>query len=120
MGNKKGFTLIEVIVSLALIGIIVVAMLGSFDTSLLNITRAGSRTLNTSAAENNILNSPVPVSTNETVSVILPIKSDGSTNTIEISGSYGSGLGNIDNTSYGNTPVEIEAFIPGLEGTTSE
>lgn len=44
MKNKKGFTLIEVILSIALIALIAVTILGIFGTGVRNIVRAGNRT----------------------------------------------------------------------------
>ena len=41
---KKGITLIEIVISIALVGIILVSMLSIFDTGLFNIIRAGDRT----------------------------------------------------------------------------
>lgn len=44
MKSKKGLTLIELIVSLAIAGIIAISMLSLFNTSIINIIRAGDRT----------------------------------------------------------------------------
>lgn len=41
---RKGITLIEIVISIALVGIILVSMLSIFDTGLFNIIRAGDRT----------------------------------------------------------------------------
>jgi prepilin-type N-terminal cleavage/methylation domain-containing protein len=41
---RKGLTLIEVIISIALMGIVLVSVLSIFDTGLFNIKRAGDRT----------------------------------------------------------------------------
>lgn len=41
---RKGITLIEIIISIALVGVILVSMLSIFDTGLFNIKRAGDRT----------------------------------------------------------------------------
>jgi type II secretory pathway pseudopilin PulG len=41
---RKGITLIEIVISIALVGIILVSMLSIFDTGLFNIKRAGDRT----------------------------------------------------------------------------
>lgn len=44
MRKRKGITLIELIISVAILGIISVGILGIFDQSLINILRAGKRT----------------------------------------------------------------------------
>jgi prepilin-type N-terminal cleavage/methylation domain-containing protein len=44
MRNNKGFTLIEVIISIAIVGIISIPILGIFGTGIKNIVRAGERT----------------------------------------------------------------------------
>lgn len=44
--NKKGFTLVEVIVAIAVLGIIAIAMLPIFSTSIKSISRSGQRTNN--------------------------------------------------------------------------
>lgn len=46
MKNNKGFTLIEIIVSIAIIGIIAIPIFGIFGTGLKNIVNAGNRTEN--------------------------------------------------------------------------
>lgn len=44
MRKRKGITLIELIISIAILGIISVVILGIFDQGLSNILRAGRRT----------------------------------------------------------------------------
>lgn len=44
MRKRRGVTLIEIIVSLAIIGIMGISFLNIFDMGLVNITRAGNRT----------------------------------------------------------------------------
>lgn len=43
INNKKGVTLIEIIISLAILGIIVVSLLAMFSTGFTFIARAGQR-----------------------------------------------------------------------------
>lgn len=113
MKIRKGFTLIELIVSIALIGIVAVSLLSAFDASLFNISRAGVRTINTYTAENTFLTSPVAISVVQDIEVELPT-SDGSTNVVIISGKIGRGSGTTVG-SYANVQVDIEAFVPGLD-----
>jgi len=44
MKNNKGFTLIEVIIAIAIVGIIAIPILGIFSTGVRNIVGAGNRT----------------------------------------------------------------------------
>lgn len=44
MGNKKGLTLIEVILTMAIIGVMFIAVFTIFGSGLTNIMRAGHRT----------------------------------------------------------------------------
>ena len=110
MKKREGFTLIELIVSLALIGIIAVSMFNAFDTGLFNIVRAGNRTVNTETATSNFITSPVPKSDEITLTIDLGV--DGEDN-VEVKGRIGGGTGTVPG-SYGNIEVEIESFVPGL------
>lgn len=44
MKDQRGFTLIELIISIAILAILVVAVFSMFDTGIINIVRAGDRT----------------------------------------------------------------------------
>lgn len=46
MKNNKGLTLIEVVLTITIIGIIAISILSIFNTGLVNIVRAGIRTEN--------------------------------------------------------------------------
>lgn len=82
--NKKGFTLIEVIVSLAVIGIIAVAMLTIFNTGLINIVSAGERSSATNLAELNLYEDDSEEN-NDSISIDLPT---GKKDQIPIDGKY--------------------------------
>lgn len=56
MKNYKGLTLIEVILSIAIIGIISISLLPIFNIGLKNIVNAGSRTKNVYEAQTSINN----------------------------------------------------------------
>lgn len=68
--KKNGLTLIELIVSMAIISVITVSMLNIFGTGLLNISRAGNRTVNTETASNHFITNPDPV-TDEIISGLI-------------------------------------------------
>ena len=47
MKNRKGLTLIEVIISIAIVGIVAMVILSTFSSSTKNISSANKRTINT-------------------------------------------------------------------------
>lgn len=108
--DEKGFTLVELIVSFAIIAIIATTMLNLFGAGLLNITKAGTRTANTETATNNFLTNPEVISEEKTLSINLGINTE---DNVEVKGRMGKGTGTLPG-SYGNVEVEIEAFVPGL------
>jgi prepilin-type N-terminal cleavage/methylation domain-containing protein len=74
MNNRKGITLIEVIISIAIIGLLGIASLNIFDTGLKNINRAGLRTVNILEVKKEVDNQIMDITTgteNE-ATVILP------------------------------------------------
>lgn len=113
MSFRKGVTLIEVVVSLALIGIIAVSMLTIFDTGLMNIYRAGSRTKSVTEANYNVQNSSVLVTADAKVELVLPDLVDTSI-TYEITGNVVEGLGSEPTLRQGVLEVEIIEFMPQL------
>ncbi|MBU3072791.1 type II secretion system protein [Clostridium estertheticum] len=67
--SQRGFTLLEEIVSMAIISIIVVTFLPIIINSLKNVHTSGNRTLNVSSAENKVgnaikKNAATPVNSN--------------------------------------------------------
>lgn len=52
--NKKGFTLIEVILSIALLSIIGIAFLTMFSSGMINITNAGKKSVKTYSAQDSL------------------------------------------------------------------
>lgn len=76
MRNEKGFTLIELIISIALFGLIAVMLTSIFSNSLFNIVRAGKRTEVVSDAEKILLGNNPTVLEERTVIVKLPVIDD--------------------------------------------
>lgn len=114
MKKNKGFTIIEIIVSLAIIGILAVVFMSVFSTGLVNIVRAGVRTKAVGTAVDEFYDEPDIISS-DTLEFELPIS--GGTNTIEITGSYVRGKVNVTEGQISNLEVEVEAFVPGLSET---
>jgi prepilin-type N-terminal cleavage/methylation domain-containing protein len=73
MENKKGFTLIELIVPIAIFGLITVTLISVFSNSFINIVRAGKRTEVVSRAETVLHGEGSTVIEDRTVIVSLPI-----------------------------------------------
>ncbi len=71
MEKQKGFTLIEVILSLAIIGIVSIAILTGLNTSLQNIVRAGNRTEAVEISEKVIFNETDTVEKQYTVTITI-------------------------------------------------
>lgn len=105
---SNGFTLIEVIVSLAIIAIIAVSMLSLFSTGLLNISRSGSRTANTEAATYNLMTQPEIISEKKALIIKL---GESEADKVQVNGHMVRGVGTIPG-SYGNIQIEITAFLP--------
>lgn len=108
MDNRKGFTLIEIVLSFALIGIIAVSLLTIFNSGLLNIVRAGNRTEAVNIAEDIFVTIPT---IQEEKSYNVTLVTDGGTGTVThtISGSIAKGTGIVN-----NAEVDIQVFVPGL------
>jgi prepilin-type N-terminal cleavage/methylation domain-containing protein len=109
ISKKNGFTLIEVILSLALIGLISVSVLGIFNSGLLNITRAGNRTEGTSKAQEDFVEDVVSYD-NPVVTVVLPL-SDDSTESIDMPVIMQKGSVIIDEGTRGEILVEVKKYI---------
>ena len=73
MKNKKGFTLIELIVSIAIVGLLAVILTSVFSNSFINIVRAGKRAGAVSDAEKVLSGDNPTVIEDRTVKVSLPI-----------------------------------------------
>ena len=111
MGNRKGFTIIELVLSIGIIGIIAVSFLSIFGTGFSNIVRAGVRTKAVNTAESEFHDNPEIINEDD-IDIELPIV--GGTVKHTISGSYAKGVINVNNGKPTKFEVEIQAFVPGL------
>lgn len=111
MKNRKGFTLLELIVSIALIGILTVSLLTVFNTGLLNIVRAGVRTEAVNIAEEELIDNPIIIE-EKSIIIVLPTPKGDVTYNIEGSGVKGKIL--LNGGFASSVEVEIQAFVPGL------
>lgn len=100
MKSRKGMTLIEVVVSLAIIGLVATTMLGVFNTGLINIVKSGLKT-NATLESEAILNSGSYSDVNSFDIDVEILDSDGNLSTMII-----------PITEY-NAPVEIESGLAG-------
>lgn len=74
--KKKGMTLIEIIISMTIFGILAVAFLNLFFTSFIMIKRSGDRAINSVAAStemDKVLNDSSYSSSNVVKSTLIPI-----------------------------------------------
>ena len=111
MRNKKGFTLIELIVTIALIGIISVSMLTVFNTGLVNIVRAGVRTEGVNLAESEFDINPTIIE-EKSLAVVIPTSVGSETHTV--TGSEVKGLVVLNEGLNTQVDIEIKAFVPGI------
>lgn len=109
--NQKGLTLVEVIVSLAIIGIIAVVFLSAFDMGLVRIVHSGNRTQAIDEARDAFYNNPTIISPS-TIEVTLPT----ATGDVKyfISGSYAESEFSVGESSNSKATVKVRSFIPGL------
>jgi len=111
MNNQKGFTLVEVIVSLALIGIISVVFLSAFNMSLTKIVRSGNRSQAVIDARDDFFNNPNFLYSSN-IEIVLPTPS-GEVKYF-ISGSYAESEMTIGAGSQTEATVKVQTFLPGL------
>ena len=104
--NKKGFTLIELILSMAIIGIIAVTLLPILNVGLKNIVFSGNRTKAVSEASDSIYNDSVL--TSFTVKVKLPSLTESNSDTmVNVDGNKVTGTADIQGVEMRN----VEFFI---------
>ena len=108
MRKRKGFTLIEAIVTIAIIGILSISLFNIFSSGLNNIVRAGNRTKAIEGAKIDLYDNPDVLE--ETINVVIQL--DSGDLDINVSGSSIKGQGIINKDKRNEVMVEIEVFIP--------
>lgn len=110
MKNRKGLTLIELIVSIALVGVLAIVVLNVFSSGFLNIVKAGNRTQAVNAAENEIFNNPI-VEEEKVLDILIPVPGMGQVEH-QIKGSIVTGLTTINQGTRSEVQAEIKTFMP--------
>lgn len=108
--KNQGYTLIETIISIAIIGIIAISILAIFNSGLINITKAGNRTKAVSIAEDTFLNDGEIIDESIEIEVQLPNVDDMSN--YKIKGKVIKGEVILNSGFKNETKVEIKAFVP--------
>lgn len=112
MKNRRGISLIEIILSIAILGLVAISMLSIFDSGLFNIRRARITTENTmtvsSELDNKISNRDIIIGSEITVNVKL---------TDSVTRNITGELISSDNTDINGRELIIKTFLPGIEVT---
>lgn len=106
MNNRRGLTLVEVILTLAIIGIMAVTFLTIFNSSLLNIVRAGVRTDSVNRAELDLENAEIIE--HKTV-IVNWVDNKNTVKDIRVEGHMVKGVGVINQGL--NTEMEVEIVV---------
>lgn len=109
MKIRKGMTLIEVIISMAVIGLIAMTMLSVFNTGLVNITRSGSRTTAIAESETELSSADNLAIDSYNLNVEL-IDEEGSPSIIVVPVSVFKGSVSVDSGLAGSVSVEITEY----------
>lgn len=111
MKREKGMTLVEVILSLALLGILSVVFINAFTMGFTKIVHAGHRTNAVGQAQAFFYENPA-ITTSEDIKVVLPTAT--STVEITVSGSYATGNVTLNPGTSQEVKVEVLTFVPGM------
>ncbi len=114
MKKQKGLTLIELLVSLALIGILAVTFLPMFSAGFANIVRAGLRTKAVNIAEADMINQEEIAATDSyTINIILnSSKKNETAKNVGVNGSLFTGKVTINEGQRFELDVEVFEFKP--------
>lgn len=107
MQSNKGFTLIELIISIAILGLVAVTFLSIFNMGLTNIKKAGDRTSAVEMTEKNLYDN-VPEEFNVTVTLPNP-KNEPSEIKVTVKGKI---YESKEYIGYSNDYVDIIRYVP--------
>lgn len=111
MKHKKGMTLVEVIISLALLGILSIVFINAFTMGFTRIIYAGHRTNAVSQAQAFFYTNP---SILEKKDILVSLPTSSSNVEITVSGSYATGNVSLNPGTSQEVNVEVLTFVPGL------
>lgn len=104
--SDQGFSLIEIVISLAIIGIVTITLLQMFTSGLQGIYRANDKTEEVFLSQSEIESKfEQGATTSDTISITFPVQGSLVEKTISVSGELVTGP-------ITNKYVEITAFIP--------
>lgn len=110
MKKEKGMTLVEIIVSLALLGILSIAFINAFTMGFTRIIHAGHRTDAVGQAQASFYANP-QIEKNEIISITLPVPSG--TTPISVDGSFVKGIVTLNAGTSQEVSVEVLTYMPG-------
>lgn len=112
MKRSKGLTLVEIIISMAIFGILSVVFINAFTMGFTRIVHSGHRTNAVGQAQEFFYSSPV-ITTSEVITIQLPVSAS-TTTAITVSGSYAKGNVTLNSGTSQEVDVEVMTFVPGL------
>lgn len=112
MKRIKGMTLVEVIISLALLGILSIVFINAFTMSFTQIIRSGHRTDAVGKAQAFFYSSPAIVST-DSIQITLQLPG-ATTKEVSVVGSYAMGTVILNSGTSNEVKVDVLTFVPGM------
>lgn len=111
MKRKKGMTLVEVIISLALLGILSIVFINAFTMGFTKIIYAGHRTNAVGQAQAFFYENPTIL---EKKDIIVSLPTSSANAEITVTGSYATGNVTLNSGTSQEIKIEVLTFVPGL------